>query len=75
MSSPLAAQYLGISETTLRNAGPRPKNIGRRVLWDRTDLDRWADALSGQPLDGAALEAEADDATDRILKRLGLSDD
>lgn len=59
MREPDAADYLSIGTTSLREHGPAPKRLGSRVLWDRRDLDRWADALGGQPLDpvGAAEEA------------------
>lgn len=52
-----AAAYLSIGVTTLRELGPAPKPLGRRRLWDRLDLDRFADALGGQPLEGADAEA------------------
>jgi predicted DNA-binding transcriptional regulator AlpA len=51
---PDAARYLGLAEKTLRNRlGPRaenpfpvrPKHIGRRVLFDISDLDAFVDAL------------------------------
>lgn len=48
-----AAAYLSIGTTTLREKGPKPKKLGQRSLWDRRDLDRFADALAGQPLDDA----------------------
>ena len=50
----LAAQYLGLAPKTLRNRlGPKaenpfpikPKRIGRKVLFDRKDLDAYADNL------------------------------
>ena len=50
-----AAAYLGISPKTIRNGlGPRAKQpfpvrpirFGRRVLFDRADLDAFADGLS-----------------------------
>jgi len=50
-----AARYLGISAKTIRNRlGPRakvpfpvkPKRIGRKVLFERADLDAFADGLS-----------------------------
>lgn len=49
-----AARYLGISPKTIRNRlGPRarepfpvrPKRIGRKVLFERADLDAYADSL------------------------------
>jgi len=59
LSVDLAARYLSLSTTTLRETGPTPKRHGRRVLYDIKDLDRWADSLDGQPLDVAAEEEEA----------------
>jgi hypothetical protein len=70
MASDLAARYLDIGETTLREHGPQPKRLGRRVLYDRHDLDRWADALGGQPLDEPDREAEGDDITRRMKERM-----
>lgn len=64
-----AAAYLSIGTTMLREHGPRPKSLGRRVLWDRRDLDRWVDALDGQPLDGSDAEAEARETERRWLER------
>lgn len=49
-----SALFLGISPKTIRNGlGPRakkpfpirPKRIGRRVLFDRKDLDQYVDCL------------------------------
>ncbi len=54
-----AADYLSISATTLREHGPAPKRVGRRVLYDLRDLDRWADRLDDQPLTAAEEDAEA----------------
>ena len=70
MGVELAAAYLGIGASTLRESGPQPKRHGRRVLYDRRDLDRWADALDGQPLDAPDRAAEADDALRRIEERM-----
>lgn len=69
MAAPLAAAYVGISETTLRAKGPRPREVGKRRLYDRIDLDRWADRLSDQPLDFDEVKAEADDLERRFLER------
>lgn len=67
-----AAYYLGIGRTMLLKKGPAPKRdksmLGDRVLWDRLDLDRWADRLDGQPLDDASDEAEAKDVERRFLE-------
>jgi len=30
---------------------PKAKRIGRRKMWDRLELDRWADALGGDNID------------------------
>jgi len=49
-----AAHYLGIAEKSIRNRlGPkaerpfpvRPRRIGKRVLFDRKDLDNFIDSL------------------------------
>lgn len=58
MSIEQAAAYIGLSPTTLRERGPEPKRVGSRVLYDRKDLDRWADRLGDQPLDAADEEKE-----------------
>ena len=71
MSEPSAADYLSISATTLREHGPKPKRLGRRVLYDRVDLDRWADRLDDQPLDPADEELEAAEVERRWLARRG----
>ena len=71
MPDRLAARYLGIGTTSLREHGPQPKRLGGRVLWDRKDLDRWADALGGQPLDVPARAAEGADILARVQGRLG----
>ncbi len=70
MRETMAAAYVGISGSMLREHGPAPKKLGRCALWDRNDLDRWADALSGQPLDEPERRAEADDAHRRIMERI-----
>lgn len=71
MSEPIAARYLSISPNTLRAKGPQPKRQGRRVLYDRKDLDRWADSLGGQPLDDGDLEDEAAEVERRFLESRG----
>lgn len=70
LSRAMAAQYLGIGISTLDDRGPNPKRIGRRVLYDIRDLDRWADALEGQPLSHDDRQAEGGDIERRIRERL-----
>lgn len=70
MSEPMAASYLGIGTTTLRESGIARKHIGRRVVYDRRELDRYADALDGQPLDDREREAEAGAVNFRVKERL-----
>lgn len=69
MDEPLAARYLSIGVTNLRENGPAPKRHGRRRLYDRNDLDRWADRLDGQPLDAKAQQEEAAEVERRFLER------
>ncbi len=54
MDIPTAAAYIGMAEKTLRNRIGRraeepfevkPKRRGRKVLFDKKDLDRYADQL------------------------------
>lgn len=68
MSEPMAAAYLSIGTTTLRSQGPAPKKQGRRNLYDRHDLDRWADRLDGQPLDAREQQEEAAEVERRFLE-------
>jgi hypothetical protein len=75
MREGMAAAYLGISASMLREHGPSSKHIGRCAVWDRQDLDRWADALGTastdpQPLDPLQRQAEADSIADRVRRRL-----
>lgn len=75
MREAMAAAYLGISGSMLREHGPVSKHIGRCAVWDRRDLDRWADALGTagtdpQPLDTLQRQAEADSIADRVRRRL-----
>jgi hypothetical protein len=45
----LACAYFGVCDRTFRSLGIAPRRIGRRVLWDRQDLDRFADGMAGTP--------------------------
>jgi hypothetical protein len=69
----LAAKYVGIGSTMLRESGPQPKRLGKRVLYDRQDLDRWVDGLDGQPLNPREREEESDDVLKRVQERLSGS--
>jgi hypothetical protein len=69
MSERQAADYLSIGTTTLRSEGPEPKRWGRRILWDRHDLDRWADRLGGQPLGPLERVQEAAEVERRFLEK------
>jgi hypothetical protein len=60
MGEDLAAAYVSLSATSLREHGPAPKRFGKRRLYDRIDLDRWADRIGGQPL--TALEEKRESA-------------
>ena len=48
MPAPEAARYIGVSEGTLRKLPIPPRSVPdvRRVVYDRLDLDKWADALA-----------------------------
>ena len=69
MDIELAAAYLSRSPTVIRERGPKPKRDGRSVLYDRHDLDRWADSLGGQPLDEKERGEEAKEVERRFLER------
>lgn len=68
-----AANYLSIGPTSLRKYGPRPRHLGRRILYDRLDLDRWADSLSDIPLDEGAEREESQEVERRFLERFGAT--
>lgn len=69
MSESMAASYLSIGTTMLREQGPAPKRRGKRRLYDRLDLDRWADRLSDQPLDVREQQEEAREVERRFLEK------
>lgn len=71
MAAPMAAAYVGMSETKLREIGPKPVNADiRRTLYDRKALDRWVDRLSGMPLDAQEVEAETSEVERRLLEKI-----
>lgn len=45
MPAPAAAHYLGVSESTLRQLHLPRKMVGAKRLYDRRDLDAYADSL------------------------------
>lgn len=45
MPAPVAARYLGVSESTLRQMGLPRRKLGAKRLFDRRDLDAYADSL------------------------------
>lgn len=45
LPSPQAAHYLGVSESTLRNLGLPRRELGSKRLYDKVDLDAFADNL------------------------------
>lgn len=65
----MAAAYLSRSPTVIRDRGPQPKRDGRSVLYDRRDLDRWADTLGGQPLDEQERLAESAQVERRFMEK------
>ncbi|MGY2735588.1 hypothetical protein [Sphingomonas sp. UYP23] len=70
MSLPLASAYFGVCAAKFRALEIRPVRIGRRVLWDRHDLDRFVDGMSGQPVMGADPVAVAKSMERRFYTRL-----
>ena len=58
MSAKLAAAYVSMSETTIRERGPKPKRFGKRCLWDIHDLDRWAESLNDDGPGDSAMTPE-----------------
>lgn len=53
LSREQAAAYLGIGVTLLASLSVRPVRLGRRLLYDRVDLDAWLDEHKGR---GRAVE-------------------
>lgn len=68
MSVELAARYFSVSVNTFRSWGLSPIEQGRRVLYDRRSLDRYADFLAGQPLSPAERRNEASEVERRFLE-------
>ncbi len=68
-----AAEYLGISRTTLRELDLAHKRLGRRVLYDIRDLDRFVDRMAAAdeigPAPVAVDPAAAADEEARFFER------
>lgn len=45
MPSPQAAHYIGVSESTLRNLHIPRRELGSKRVYDKADLDAYADNL------------------------------
>jgi len=45
LPSPSAARYLGVSESTLRALNLPRRQLGAKRLYDKSDLDAFADSL------------------------------
>jgi hypothetical protein len=52
MAAPEAAQYIGVSTSTLRTLGLPRRILGAKRLFDRLDLDAFASALPVEGDDG-----------------------
>jgi hypothetical protein len=63
MPAPQAAHYLGVSVSTLRGLGLPRRRLGGKRVYDRADLDAYADAL---PYEGHAPALDS-------LPRIGAS--
>ncbi|HAR50395.1 MAG: helix-turn-helix domain-containing protein [Rhodobacteraceae bacterium] len=64
MAARAAAKFLGISESKLRTLAIPRKTFGGNVVWDRADLDAYADSLPYEGGEGLATwdnSGEADD--------------
>jgi predicted DNA-binding transcriptional regulator AlpA len=74
LSREQAAHYLGIGRTLLARIGPPPVRLGRRLVYDRVDLDRWLDETKSR---GRAIKEELwpekKDSTDVRTHRTGGS--
>lgn len=59
MPSPQAAHYLGVSESMLRTLEIMRRKIGGKRVYDKADLDAYADSL---PYEGEMGDSECDQA-------------
>ncbi len=70
MGATLAAAYFGVCPATFRTIGIRPVRIGRRVLWDRNDLDGFIDNMTGGPVTARSAGASVKAMERRFFERL-----
>lgn len=74
LSREQAARYLGIGRTLLKRIGPPPLRLGRRLVYDRVDLDLWLDETKSR---GRAIKEdlwpEKKDSTEGKTRRTGGS--
>lgn len=59
MTSKETADYIGASQSTIRywracNEGPRSYTLGKRVFYDREDVDAWIEAQKAATSRGGA---------------------
>lgn len=69
LSEGQAADYLSIGATTLRALGIRTRRMGRRVLYDIRDLDRFVDLMDGQPLQPVEQARATEDEERRFFEK------
>jgi hypothetical protein len=69
LSIELAAAYVGLGVTAFEALELPARRIGRRKLYDRNELDRWADRLDGQPVEDGGGADESKAAERRFLER------
>ncbi|OWU80457.1 hypothetical protein ATO1_08920 [Phaeobacter sp. 22II1-1F12B] len=61
MPAPLAARYIGVSESTLRKLDLPRKELGGKRVYDKADLDAYADSLPYEGSDTSKGTDECDD--------------
>jgi hypothetical protein len=72
LSKDEAAEYCGLSPTSLGRYGPPPTKIGERIIYDRLVLDRWLDELAGfvpEKLTGAEFDTPEEKLLEAIHAR------